>query len=538
MIPACYSTVPETPSFSTPIVRISREKRFYRLDTTTGAVFDSSGMDARKMQSNSINITQLDILKKSLTDGAFNLIHSVTLLRTDYEKLKTFQIIEKEKGSYPLLFTSIENDIFQIFVSKLGKEELKAEEYHIQATNRLESSQEPIETIDYYHEAHPEVIAFYQALLTCNQFIDTYSTFYKTCAIPALLYARNKLMSVFSTFDNGHTTVIKSTGKKGLNQSSLLCFETDNPAEVFSVSICILPNGLIFYSLNLLSEEGTYKKASFKITSSVEDFTTFATVTKLSLLPFFRSSPIVVSEVKKEWDIAACFDSEYLCKPLLLTEEESENTELGLTRAYARVGESFDRYLQITLINQLQSCKKAADILFTWREVVSVLLDAAKGLKYMNDKGFIHMDFKPGNLLVYLTEREGSSFPSLSGKITDFGCTVSIKDLDPVTDSSKGTDGYFLIDEKLSEKRDLYAFGHSLKSVKQLLDRSITFVSISKKNLRGKLLYLTEILGELISDLKRSTTKTHRDGSLIEYYNTPLTHSDLVTVLDLLKLKI
>jgi hypothetical protein len=492
-------------------------------------------MDARKMQSSSINITQLDILKKRTTDGTLNLIHSVSLSRADYEKLKSIQIIQKEEESYPLLFTSIKNDIFQIFVSTLGKEELKPEEYHIQATNHLESSLQPIERIDYYHEAHPEVMAFYEALLTCNQFNDTHPTFYKTRAIPALLYARNKLMSVFSTFDDDHTTVIKSTGKKGLNQSSLLSFETDNPDEVFSVSICILPNGLIFYSLNLLSEEGTYKKASFKITSSVEDFTTFATVTKLSLLPSFRSSPIEVSEVKTEWDIAASFDSEYLCKPLFLTEEESENTELGLTRAYARVGESFARYLEITLIKQLQSCKKDADILFTWREIVSVLLDAAKGLKYMNDKGFIHMDFKPGNLLVYSTKSEGYSFPSLKGKITDFGCTVSIKDLDPITDSSKGTDGYFLIDEELNEKRDLYAFGHSLKSVKQALDASITS---SKKPLKKKLLYLSQILGELIFDLKRFTTKTHRDGSLIEYYKTPLSHADLVIILDALKLKI
>lgn len=55
--------------------------------------------------------------------------------------------------------------------------------------------------------------------------------------------------------------------------------------------------------------------------------------------------------------------------------------------------------------------------------VAMVIEEIAKGLQYVHEKGFIHRDLKPGNILA--TRGDGERF---TWKIADFGCAISEKD--------------------------------------------------------------------------------------------------------------
>ena len=89
-----------------------------------------------------------------------------------------------------------------------------------------------------------------------------------------------------------------------------------------------------------------------------------------------------------------------------------------------------------------------------------IILDIAKALKTMHDKGIMHRDIKPNNIFLnHLDESQGQ----IVTKLGDFGCSIFIKDN---TSDSIGTILYaapeILQNLPYNEKCDLWSLGVTL----------------------------------------------------------------------------
>jgi serine/threonine-protein kinase len=96
---------------------------------------------------------------------------------------------------------------------------------------------------------------------------------------------------------------------------------------------------------------------------------------------------------------------------------------------------------------------------FQWREILSIASDVAKGLRHAHDRGVIHRDLKPGNLLV---EKDESGKPSLV-KITDFGIAKRFGSAQITGNNVLGTMDFMSPEQAKGEpvtiKSDLYSLG-------------------------------------------------------------------------------
>ncbi len=92
-----------------------------------------------------------------------------------------------------------------------------------------------------------------------------------------------------------------------------------------------------------------------------------------------------------------------------------------------------------------------------WREVVDVFLDAAAGLHAAHERGIVHADFKPANVLL----------PSDRGRarVTDFGLSRSVAEGAAPAEFVAGTPRYLAPEQRIGAavaESDQYAFGIAL----------------------------------------------------------------------------
>lgn len=96
---------------------------------------------------------------------------------------------------------------------------------------------------------------------------------------------------------------------------------------------------------------------------------------------------------------------------------------------------------------------------FDWRQVLSVARDVSKGLRHAHDRGVIHRDLKPGNLLMVVNE-EGAAERV---KITDFGIAKSFGSSQNTGDNVLGTMDFMSPEQAKGEpvtiRSDLYSLG-------------------------------------------------------------------------------
>lgn len=88
--------------------------------------------------------------------------------------------------------------------------------------------------------------------------------------------------------------------------------------------------------------------------------------------------------------------------------------------------------------------------------VGNILIDMAKGLEHMHDCGFIHLDFKPENVLV---TRNGAV------KIVDFDMAIPLPEVPKKLPKAGGTPAYMppeqLLNTGVDQRSDLFSYGVS-----------------------------------------------------------------------------
>ncbi len=89
------------------------------------------------------------------------------------------------------------------------------------------------------------------------------------------------------------------------------------------------------------------------------------------------------------------------------------------------------------------------------RRIKPIFCEALKGLQFVHDRGYLHRDIKPGNILI---DKNGR------GKLADFGLAIPVKKA--LLTAAAGTLTYLapevLIDGEMTKLSDIYAMGVSL----------------------------------------------------------------------------
>lgn len=107
--------------------------------------------------------------------------------------------------------------------------------------------------------------------------------------------------------------------------------------------------------------------------------------------------------------------------------------------------------------------------IFNERNIIDIILKAAKGLDYIHKNGIIHKDINPTNILV--------SHNLEKVKITDFGLAKRDKIFLIQKEFKGGTEGYippeWLEGKKADVRGDIYSFGKTIEKIYNELDFEI-----------------------------------------------------------------
>lgn len=188
-----------------------------------------------------------------------------------------------------------------------------------------------------------------------------------------------------------------------------------------------------------------------------------------------------IQEAKEEDDLAENFSSPHIIKKSLVT--------FHWQRLWIMLNEKYAFDLEAVITGKVS---------LTLAQKIKVFVGAAKGLKYMHEKGYLHRDIKPANMAA---NSDGE------GVLIDLGFTVKAEDVeDPFGSalySSPETIDFFdesyeiTENDKQNYNSDLWAFGVSLHEVMHPMHKLPSFFidvmhSLSKLSDRLKKLHLPQ----------------------------------------------
>jgi len=99
--------------------------------------------------------------------------------------------------------------------------------------------------------------------------------------------------------------------------------------------------------------------------------------------------------------------------------------------------------------------------IFNSKNLIDIIIKAAKGISYIHQNGIIHKDINPSNVLItYSLEKI---------KITDFGLSKVERRIFNGREYKGGTEGYIAPEiykgERASERSDIYSFGKTVEKI-------------------------------------------------------------------------
>ncbi|HOK56542.1 MAG TPA: serine/threonine-protein kinase [bacterium] len=114
-------------------------------------------------------------------------------------------------------------------------------------------------------------------------------------------------------------------------------------------------------------------------------------------------------------------------------------------------------YLDTDLIKAIRTKK----YLFNEKNVIDIIIKAAKGIAYIHQNGIVHKDINPSNILItYSLEKI---------KITDFGLSKVDRGILNRGEFRGGTEGYVAPEiykgKKADKKSDIYSFGKTIEKI-------------------------------------------------------------------------
>jgi len=374
--------------------------------------------------------------------------------------------------------------------------------FEVEEVDSTEFKKIPMSLIPYNH-FHHEVIAFYHVFISSYMHRKNYNLhdlkFILYTAIPHLLYARDILISLHEKNPNANSE-LKMSGKKGKHQCRFLSFSPDSEATQRYASVKILPNGQVYFHLTKNMVKGFYKKATFKIASSLDQRDKFVAFAKIAPLPH-RKNPKDAAAIAADWEKLMLFKHPNVASIHTLVKEKvtTADGELELIKVYNPVTQDFFEYLA-ELDRHSLKFKTQKEVFDTLKHLLEILFGVADGLQHLHARGYVYQDLKPENILIDQTG------PTLCAKLSDFGLLKTVVELDNSeshsSDRYKGTGDYMISGAKKSIYSDFYAYGMTINFIIRYLIKlkSRTLSNVFMGSYEGARISL--FIGKFIKELK------------------------------------
>jgi hypothetical protein len=374
--------------------------------------------------------------------------------------------------------------------------------FEVEEVDSTEFEKIPMSSIPYNH-LHHEVIAFYHVFISSCMHSKNYNfqdlKFVLYTAIPHLLYARDILIALHEKNPNT-TSELKMSGKKGKDQCRFLSFSRESEATQRYGSVKILPNGQVYFHLTKNMVKGFYKKATFKIASTIEQRDKFVAFAKIAPLTH-RKNPKDAAAIAADWEKLMLFKHPNIASIHTLVKEKvaTADGELELIKVYNPVTQDFFEYLA-ELDRLSLKFKTQKEVFDTLTHLLEILFGVADGLQHLHLRGYVYQDLKPENILIDQTG------PTLCAKLSDFGLLKTFEELDnsesTSSDRYKGTGAYMISGAKKSIYSDFYAYGMTVNFIIRYLIKleSRTLSNVFMGSYEG--VRISMFIGKFIKELK------------------------------------
>jgi serine/threonine protein kinase len=156
---------------------------------------------------------------------------------------------------------------------------------------------------------------------------------------------------------------------------------------------------------------------SFHILSKLGEGT-YGTVYKVNIDGTLYAIKIIPNDLKegvktlREIDIMSKLKHPNLVPAVQIITSLNDTSNIGIVMPLA----DNDLYQQMTIQYNYKYKKTTTGNLLNTRQLLKILYDVSKGLKYIHDNGYIHLDLKPNNILLN----------NNNASITDFGLALTL----------------------------------------------------------------------------------------------------------------
>jgi serine/threonine protein kinase len=334
-----------------------------------------------------------------------------------------------------------------------------------------------------YKGDHPEILGLLDAFvkicrLNHHEISHDDLAFLKEAMIPRLLDSRDVLIRTYQEEGESRFYEMKISGKsreKGqeLNHSPYLAFAPEKGGPSRYGSVKILPNGMISFHIQSFSQTGTYKKATYKVVSTVTTPDIFEVKVKISPKNKGTASPEILEEITREWDFVDILSGDPRFATYDARFSSLSPSASRITIVYSNPAKDLFDFInskKSDFVDLLDKCVSEDECIYLLNQLMRLMIDIAEALDDFHHKyGYLHLDIKPENILIEVTT-DGYGRVKFKPLIADFGMAVKREEVNQERDQERGTKNYLVSGAQVGRGRDGYALGYTYHELVEMIN--------------------------------------------------------------------